>query len=54
MAYNGRFLYTFIDDSPGHVTGQGVSEFFVAMPRLKSIRSSIAAPVMNMGSSYGY
>jgi predicted lipoprotein with Yx(FWY)xxD motif len=32
VAYNGHFLYTFVDDSPGHVTGQGVQNFFVATP----------------------
>lgn len=55
VAYNGRFLYTFIADLPGHVTGQGVSDFFVATPHLKSIRSSTAtAPVVTAGGSYGY
>ena len=32
VAYNGHFLYTFIQDSPGQVTGQGVQNFFVATP----------------------
>jgi predicted lipoprotein with Yx(FWY)xxD motif len=32
VAYNGHFLYTFIEDSPGRVTGQGVQNFFVATP----------------------
>ena len=36
VTYNGRFLYTFVDDTPGHVNGQGVSGFFVATPHLKS------------------
>lgn len=34
VAYNGHFLYTFVQDSPGHVTGQGVQNFFVATPNL--------------------
>ena len=37
VTYNGRFLYTFISDSAGHVTGQGVQDFFVATPGLSSI-----------------
>lgn len=34
VSYNGHFLYTFIQDSPGHVTGQGVQNFFVATPAI--------------------
>jgi predicted lipoprotein with Yx(FWY)xxD motif len=34
VAYNGHFLYTFVQDSPGHVTGQGVQDFYVATPSL--------------------
>jgi predicted lipoprotein with Yx(FWY)xxD motif len=34
VAYNGHFLYTFADDSPGRVTGQGVQNFYVATPNL--------------------
>ena len=40
VAYNGHFLYTFVDDSPGHVTGQGVSNLFVATPNIRAIASS--------------
>ncbi|MHB8439495.1 MAG: COG4315 family predicted lipoprotein [Acidimicrobiales bacterium] len=29
VTYNGSPLYTFVSDSPGHVTGQGVSGFSV-------------------------
>ncbi|HWE67917.1 MAG TPA: hypothetical protein VG298_14850 [Acidimicrobiales bacterium] len=56
VTYNGHFLYTFIDDSPGHVTGQGVSNFFLATPHLKSIGGSTksTAPVATSGSGYGY
>jgi predicted lipoprotein with Yx(FWY)xxD motif len=32
VQYNGHFLYTFVDDTPGQVTGQGVQGFFVATP----------------------
>jgi predicted lipoprotein with Yx(FWY)xxD motif len=34
VAYNGHFLYTFTEDSPGRVTGQGIQDFFVATPSL--------------------
>jgi predicted lipoprotein with Yx(FWY)xxD motif len=57
VTYNGRFLYTFIGDIPGHVTGQGVSGFFVATPHLTSINSSraTAAPATSSRShGYGY
>lgn len=32
VQYDGHFLYTFVSDSPEHVTGQGVQNFFVATP----------------------
>jgi predicted lipoprotein with Yx(FWY)xxD motif len=56
VAYNGRFLYAFVDDTPRHVTGQGVSNFFVATPNLKAISSApTVAPVTSSGNnSYGY
>jgi predicted lipoprotein with Yx(FWY)xxD motif len=56
VAYNGHFLYTFIDDSPGHVTGQGVSNFFVATPRLKAIGTTVkvTTPAPSSGVGYGY
>ncbi len=55
VTYNGRFLYTFIDDTPGHVNGQGVSGFFVATPHLKPITGSAAAVRPTNGSvSHGY
>jgi predicted lipoprotein with Yx(FWY)xxD motif len=40
VAFNGHLLYTFVEDTPGHVTGQGVSNFLVATPTLKAIGSS--------------
>jgi predicted lipoprotein with Yx(FWY)xxD motif len=40
VTYNGHFLYTFAEDSPGQVTGQGVENFFVATPALAPIHSS--------------
>jgi predicted lipoprotein with Yx(FWY)xxD motif len=59
VTYNGHFLYTFIEDSAGHVTGQGVSNFSVATPRLKAISSATkvasAAPASSSsGGSNGY
>jgi predicted lipoprotein with Yx(FWY)xxD motif len=58
VTYNGHFLYTFVDDSPGHVTGQGVTDFFVATPNVRAIGSSStvkAAPApVARSSGYGY
>jgi predicted lipoprotein with Yx(FWY)xxD motif len=59
VTYNGHFLYTFAEDSPGQVTGQGVQNFFVATPGIavnrgntSSTRSAPApAPATNR---YGY
>jgi predicted lipoprotein with Yx(FWY)xxD motif len=59
VAYNGHFLYTFLDDSAGQVSGQGVQDFFVATPGLAAIGTASAAsttpvPVPGSGSTYGY
>ncbi len=56
VTYNGHFLYTFVDDSPGHVTGQGVSSFFVATPNIRTIGSSatVKAAPAPVASSRGY
>jgi predicted lipoprotein with Yx(FWY)xxD motif len=40
VAYQGHFLYTFVEDSPGRVTGQGVQDFFVATPGTVSVPSA--------------
>ena len=55
VQYNGHFLYTFVDDTPGQVTGQGVQGFDVATPSLGST-ASIArpAPAPSKGSGYSY
>ena len=55
-AYNGHLLYTFADDQPGQVTGQGVQGFFVATPGLAATTRSPApsAPAAPSGSGYGY
>jgi predicted lipoprotein with Yx(FWY)xxD motif len=53
VSYNGHFLYTFVEDSPGHVTGQGVQNFFVATPSLTGDAVS-AATTGSSGSGNGY
>jgi predicted lipoprotein with Yx(FWY)xxD motif len=47
VAYNGHFLYTFVQDSPGHVTGQGVQDFFVATPGISPNASTAPIPANN-------
>lgn len=55
VAYDGHFLYTFVEDSPGRVTGQGVQNFFIATPVPAAAVSATAkaAPAMP-SNSYGY
>jgi predicted lipoprotein with Yx(FWY)xxD motif len=36
VEYNGHFLYTFVNDTPGKVTGQGVGGFSVATAKLSA------------------
>jgi predicted lipoprotein with Yx(FWY)xxD motif len=40
VAYKGHFLYSFVEDKPGQVTGQGVQDFFVATPDIAPVASS--------------
>ena len=58
VTYNGHPLYTFADDHPGQVTGQGVQNFFVASPGLAPITSSSApagsAPAAPTSGGFGY
>jgi predicted lipoprotein with Yx(FWY)xxD motif len=56
VAYNGHFLYTFVDDSAGHVTGQGVSNFFVATPNIRAIGNSAVVKIApaHAAASRGY
>jgi predicted lipoprotein with Yx(FWY)xxD motif len=53
VEYNGHFLYTFLDDTPGQVTGQGVQGFSVATPSLGTTTST-ATPVAPSNANYGY
>jgi len=53
VAYNGHFLYTFVEDQPGKVTGQGVQNFSVATPNLGAgAPSSTQVSAPNSGYSY--
>jgi predicted lipoprotein with Yx(FWY)xxD motif len=55
VSYKGHFLYTFIDDSPGHVTGQGVSNFFVATPNIRANgTTATVTPPTTASRGYGY
>jgi predicted lipoprotein with Yx(FWY)xxD motif len=55
VQYNGHFLYTFVDDSPGHVTGQGVQNFFIATPGLGTDSASVpASPAATQRGGYRY
>jgi predicted lipoprotein with Yx(FWY)xxD motif len=55
VAYNGHLLYTFVQDKPGKVTGQGVQDFFV-VPAGRSTPSSSTAgsAAPSVGGGYGY
>jgi predicted lipoprotein with Yx(FWY)xxD motif len=59
VVYNGHFLYTFVGDSAGHVSGQGVQNFFVATPGLSAIGAASSAsttrtPAPSRTGPYGY
>jgi predicted lipoprotein with Yx(FWY)xxD motif len=55
VAYNHHFLYTFVQDSPGRVTGQGVQSFMVATPTMTAPASAPARSASTAPSdSYGY
>jgi len=55
VAYKRHFLYTFVEDKPGDVTGQGVQDFFIATPGLIGGVSATANTTPAMPSnSYGY
>ena len=52
VTYQGHFLYTFVEDQPGRVTGQGVQDFFVATPAGQSGTTSPSASAPASGNSY--
>jgi len=59
VTYNGHFLYTFVDDRSGAVTGQGVQSFFVATPGIVAINASAtsggaASTSTPAGNTYSY
>ena len=55
VTYNGHPLYTFADDHPGQVTGQGVQNFFVATPGIASIATSAGSTgARRPARGYGY
>ena len=58
VAYNGHLLYTFVTDSPDHVTGQGVQNFFVATPGMATLAgtpaSAASPPAAPANGGYGY
>ena len=59
VTYNGHFLYTFVEDNRGQVTGQGVQNFFVATPGLAPIHATAASGThgttpTRSGSGYSY
>ena len=58
VAYNGHFLYTFVEDTPGHVTGQGVQNFYVATPGISAIGSQASGTAKTssppVSGGYGY
>ncbi len=58
VAYNSHFLYTFVSDSPGRVTGEAVQDFFVATPGLSPLGAGSSpaapAPASGSGGAYGY
>ncbi len=54
VAYNGHFLYTFADDGPRQVNGQGVQNFFIATPSLKAIGGARVPQVTTATTSGSY
>jgi predicted lipoprotein with Yx(FWY)xxD motif len=57
VTYNGHFLYTFAEDSPGQVTGQGVQNFFVATPGISATHgasTSVTTVPASTSNGYGY
>ena len=57
VAYHGHLLYTFADDRPGQVSGQGFQNFFVVTPGIAPIAASPTStgtvPAVPSGGGYG-
>jgi predicted lipoprotein with Yx(FWY)xxD motif len=58
VQYDGHFLYTFVDDTPGQVTGEGIQGFLVATPDLgaasATANSTPASPPTAVTNPYRY
>ena len=54
VTYQGHFLYTFVEDQPGRVTGQGVQDFFVATPSCGQVGADESFVAGRSGAGYGY
>jgi predicted lipoprotein with Yx(FWY)xxD motif len=58
VQYNGHFLYTFVNDAPGQVNGQGVAGFLVATPNIAGTTAPAATqpapPAATPASPYRY
>jgi predicted lipoprotein with Yx(FWY)xxD motif len=58
VQYDGHFLYTFVTDTPGRVTGEGIQGFHVATPDLgaepATANSSPTSPATAVTNPYGY
>src|SRR5437879_5928799 len=52
VRFNGHFLYTFVNDRPGQVSGQGVQGFSIASPQLGASTSTPSPGRQPTG--YGY
>jgi len=52
VTYKGKPLYTFISDTPGHTTGQGVAGFQVVI--LGGSSSGTTTTTSSSGGGYGY
>ena len=52
VTYQGHFLYTFVEDRPGRVTGQGVQDFFVATPDSAQSAMTGTSQPESSGSAY--
>jgi predicted lipoprotein with Yx(FWY)xxD motif len=58
VQYDGHFLYTFVNDTPGQITGEGIQGFHVATPALgtepATANSTPTSPATAVSNPYGY